>query len=88
LTTPPLSCKFGIKANENPAEPESQVFKQIGHRGVQSSGNNLQGYDSRFSLTQLNIRDMTTVHIETDSHVYLGPSFLPSQDLDSFSQSR
>ena len=65
----------------------SQIFKQIGHCRIQPSGNYLQGNDSRFTFSQLNIRNMAPIHIEMDGHVNLRPSLLSSQGLDSFSQS-
>ena len=49
-----------------------QAFEQLRHRGVQTSGDHLQGDDPHFALALLNVRDVSPVHIQVDREVGLG----------------
>ena len=63
-----------------------QAFEQLRHRGVQTSGNHLQGDDPYFALALFNVRDVSPIHIQVDREVSLRPSFVFPQRLDAFSQ--
>jgi transcription elongation factor Elf1 len=67
-------------------EAGSEVLKEARHRGAESTSDHLEGYDSDFSFAALDIRDVTTVHIQIHGHIGLGPSLPFSKCLDSFPQ--
>ena len=67
-----------------PALPESaatglllsklQPLQQICHRGIKPAGDHLQRDNPGFPLATLDIRDVTTVHVQVHGHVSLSPS--------------
>lgn len=63
-----------------------ETLKKIGHFGIQSSGDHLQGNYSDFPLALLYIRNVRASHVQTNRHIGLSPAFALAKVSDSLSE--
>lgn len=62
-----------------------QTLEQVSHSCVQTPSDHLQRDDPDLPLALLDVRYVSSVHIQANSHVGLSPSFLLSQQTDALS---
>ncbi len=80
------ACDNGRMGFWSSATTSLQVLQQLCHRGIQARRDDLQRDDADLSLAPLNVRDVSSVHVQVGCHVGLRPSLLFSQGLDPLSQ--
>jgi hypothetical protein len=64
----------------------SKILQERGHGGVQATRDNLKCDETGFPLSELDVGDVATVHIESDCHIRLSPALCTPASLDALPQ--